>query len=161
MGGLNYKRCIQIGNDIASIIKLPCVRGCEKDLTSGVLLYKFYSYTMIDPSPYYEAEKGDWLCEDQNGRWDIMSDKVYKQKIMKEIDTKTEVAIKLITDGNWKKALSIIRLFRLGFTRKQKRLIEIAADVLNGHDKFYKDLGLDTDKAVSECKAMLLEKYKL
>lgn len=77
------------------------------------------------------------------------------------LDTKTQVAIKLITDGNWKKALSIIRVFRLGFTRSQKRLIEIAADVLNGHEKFYRDLGLDTDKAVFECKEMILEKYKV
>ena len=81
--------------------------------------------------------------------------------MMKEYDTKTEIAIRLISEDNWKSALSIIRLFRFGFTRNQKRLIEIASDVLNGHVKFYKDLGMDTDKAVEECKTLLLEKYKV
>ena len=84
MDRLNYKQMIQIGNNVTSIMKLPCVRGCEKDPTNGALLYKFYPYMMVDPSPFYEAEKGDWLCENELGRWDIFSDKVYKQKFCNE-----------------------------------------------------------------------------
>lgn len=78
-----------------------------------------------------------------------------------EFVTKTEKAIQLISCDNWQAALSLIRTFRLGFTSDQKRLIQIASDVLNGHGKFYRDLGVDTDKVLADCKDMLREKYKV
>ncbi len=74
-------------------------------------------------------------------------------------DTKSARVKRLIQDGNWPAALSILRLFRLEFTKSQKRLIEISADVLNGHAHFYEQLGIDTEQVVSETKAMLVSKY--
>lgn len=80
---------------------------------------------------------------------------------LKSFDTKTNKAKKLISSGEWKAALSIIRTFRLDFTREQKRVIQIASDVMNGHEKFYKDIGIDVEKIVSDCQEMLLAKYKV
>lgn len=79
----------------------------------------------------------------------------------KDYVTKTEKATKLISADNWQAALSLIRTFRLGFTGDQKRLIQIASDVLNGHGKFYRELGVDTEKVVAECKELLRKKYQV
>ncbi len=75
------------------------------------------------------------------------------------METKTNKAVSLLQKGEWKSALSIIKTFRLGFTRDQKRLIEISSDVLNGNEKFYKAIGIDTDKVLAECKELITGRY--
>lgn len=76
-------------------------------------------------------------------------------------ETKTEKVIRLVRSGEWKKALSILRTFRLGFTKEQKRIIEIASDVMNGYGNLYRGIGVDTDRILEECKAMILKRYHL
>lgn len=76
-------------------------------------------------------------------------------------ETKTEKVIRLVRSGEWKKALSILRTFRLGFTKEQKRIIEVASDVMNGYDNLYRGIGVDTDRILEECKAMILKKYHI
>ena len=73
--------------------------------------------------------------------------------------TKTEKVKQLLSQGQWKPALSILRQFRFEFTREQKRLIQISADVLNGHGKFYESLGIDTACTLNMCKELLTAKY--
>lgn len=76
------------------------------------------------------------------------------------METKSAKVKRLIRSGNWKDALNILRYFRLEFTRAQKRDIEIASDVLNGHGSFYRQLGIDTEQTLADCKAMLTSKYE-
>ena len=76
-------------------------------------------------------------------------------------ETKTSIAIQYVRNGEWKKALSILRRFRLGFTAEQKRIIEVASDVMNGYDNLYRGIGVDTDRILEECKAMILKKYHI
>ena len=76
-------------------------------------------------------------------------------------ETKTEKVIRLVRSGEWKKALSILRTFRLGFTKEQKRIIEIASDVMNGQGPLYRSIGIDPDATVEDCKAMILKRYHL
>ena len=75
--------------------------------------------------------------------------------------SKTEKALKLISSGDWKSGLQLIRKFRIGFTKEEMRIVEIASDVLNGHENFYLCLKIDTQKVVLDCKKIISEKYKV
>ena len=73
--------------------------------------------------------------------------------------TKTEQAVLLLKAGEWAKALNIIKTFRLGFTKDEKRTIEIASDTLNGNGKLYRDIGIDVAEVVFKCKELLKKRY--
>lgn len=73
--------------------------------------------------------------------------------------TKTERAKALLSAGRFKEALAIIKTFRLGFTKAEKRSIEIAYESLNGHEQFYRSLGIDTGKEIEETRQLLADKY--
>ena len=75
--------------------------------------------------------------------------------------TKTEQAVNLFKLGFFKEAVSIFKTFRIGFTKDEKRVLEIASDCLNGRSLLYKQLGIDTDKMISDCSMMIKAKYKL
>lgn len=72
---------------------------------------------------------------------------------------KTEIAVNLLRAGNFIKALSIIKTFRLGFTKDEKRSIEIAYESLLGRDKFYQSIGIDTNKEIEKARQLLSDKY--
>jgi hypothetical protein len=72
---------------------------------------------------------------------------------------KTEDAKALLKAGKFKEALSIIKVFRFGFTKEEKRSIEIAYEGLNGHEQFYKSIGIDTDKEIEKVSLLLTDKY--
>ena len=73
--------------------------------------------------------------------------------------TKTERAKALLSAGDFIGALAIIRTFRLGFSKEERRSIEIAYESLNGHDKFYRSLGIDTGKEIKRTRQLLADKY--
>ena len=50
-------------------------------------------------------------------------------------------------------------MFRLDFSKEEKRSIDIAYESLNGHDKFYRSLGIDTDKEIERTRQLLADKY--
>ena len=77
------------------------------------------------------------------------------------METKTQKAVKLISSGDWKSGLQLIRTFRIGFTKEEMRTVEIASDVLNGHESFYRGLKIDTKKAVADCKKIITKKYNI
>ena len=69
-----YKQMIHIeGKSIEDIFRLPCVRGAYKNIF-GVLVYDFYGFVMGEGSPT-TAGVGDWVCEQEDGRWYIENDK--------------------------------------------------------------------------------------
>ena len=72
---------------------------------------------------------------------------------------KTEIAVNLLRAGNFIKALSIIKTFRFGFTKDEKRSIEIAYESLLGRDKFYQSIGIDTNKEIEKASQLLSDKY--
>lgn len=72
---------------------------------------------------------------------------------------KTEKAKILLRTGELQKALSIIKTFRFGFSKEEKRSIQIAYESLSGHDHFYRSLGIDTDKEIERTRQLLADKY--
>lgn len=78
---------------------------------------------------------------------------------MKNTDTKTQQAVSLLKFGNVKEALKIFKTFRIGFSKEEKRLIEIASDCLCGMSDFYTSLGIDCPRVVDDAVSILRSKY--
>lgn len=75
------------------------------------------------------------------------------------MQTKTDKAVTLFRNGNVKEALHIFCTFRIGFTKAEKRTLDIAKDTLCGRGKFYRQLGIDTDTEVATAAAIIRKKY--
>lgn len=76
-----YKQAIQISNDVTGIMKLPCIFSCHKE-EGGSLVYLLYKWNGL--GMYEKAHIGDWLCEDYNGEWFVVSDGEYRIQEGKE-----------------------------------------------------------------------------
>lgn len=75
------------------------------------------------------------------------------------METKTSRAISLLRSEHLKEALSIFRTFRIGFTKDERRTLQIASESLSGNSLFYQQLGIDTDKEIEKSKSILASKY--
>lgn len=75
------------------------------------------------------------------------------------METKTNKATSLLRSGNLKEALSIFRTFRIGFTKEERRTLQIASESLSGNASFYQQLGIDIDKEIEKSKSILTSKY--
>nr|DAK34423.1 MAG TPA: hypothetical protein [Caudoviricetes sp.] len=75
------------------------------------------------------------------------------------MQTKTNKATSLLRSGNLKEALSIFRTFRIGFTKEERRTLQIASEILAGNALFYQQLGIDTDYMISKSVEIITEKY--
>ena len=75
------------------------------------------------------------------------------------MQTKTNNAVQLFKSGNIKEAFAIFRTFRIGFTKDERRTLQIASEALNGMGKFYSDLGIDISLEVSKAKQIVINKY--
>ena len=73
--------------------------------------------------------------------------------------TKTEKAINLFQSGCLKEALSIFRTFRIGFTKEERRTLQIASESLAGNASSYQQLGIDTNKEIERSKSIIASKY--
>ena len=68
----DYKTIIRIeGRSIDDIMRLPCVKSCEKTSIDGIVRYRFYPLCLAHPFEYADAETGDVLTEDREGKWHI------------------------------------------------------------------------------------------
>ena len=72
---------------------------------------------------------------------------------------KTSKAISYLKKGDFKSALSIFKTFKIGFSKEEKRILEIASDCLNGRSLFYQQLGIDVNKIISNSKLIIQSKY--
>ena len=72
----NYKQCIQIGNDVTNIMKLPCIFSCHK-MNEYDLEYLMYDWDKN--GQYIALHKGDWVCEDYNGKWHKLTNEEYRR----------------------------------------------------------------------------------
>lgn len=77
------------------------------------------------------------------------------------MDTKTSKAVKMFNQGLLKESLSIFKTFRIGFTKEEKRTLEIASDCLNGRSSFYQQLGINVEQALLDSKSIIKSKYQL
>lgn len=73
--------------------------------------------------------------------------------------TKTEKAVSLFQSGCLKEALAIFRTFRIGFTKEERRTLQIASESLTGNGRFYQQIGIDTDSMISKSVEIITEKY--
>ena len=60
---------------------------------------------------------------------------------------KSDMVRELVAEGNFKKALSIAKGFKIGFTKEEQSILTRAHECL-AHPGWYKQLGIDEDKAV-------------
>ena len=60
------KQAIHIGRNVTDIMRLPCVYSCHKE-ADGRLCYLLYDWDA--QGQYVEAHEGQWLCEDNDGKW--------------------------------------------------------------------------------------------
>lgn len=75
------------------------------------------------------------------------------------MQTKTNKAILLLRSGCLKEALAIFRTFRVGFTKEERRTLQIASEALSGNSSFYQQIGVDTDIEIEKSKSILYDKY--
>lgn len=77
------------------------------------------------------------------------------------METKTTQAVSLFTSGKMAEALKIFRTFKIGFTKEERRLLQIAQESLSGKEDFYKSLQLDTATIKSQAIQLIKSKYNL
>lgn len=65
MERVKWKQSIRVDRNATALMKLPCVRSCEKRKNGE------YGYRMVDGSYVFE---GMWLCEAPGGKWHGLTD---------------------------------------------------------------------------------------
>lgn len=65
------------------------------------------------------------------------------------MERKSDMVRRLVADGQYKKALSIAKDFRLGITKEQRSLMARAYECLV-HPGFYTSIGIDLSQAIQE-----------
>ena len=86
---MKFKKATRIGDNVSDIMKLRCVSYVTKNPDYGV----GYHYCMYPGllheykngiSNRYIGHKGDWICEDYNGEWYILTDEEYQRNMERE-----------------------------------------------------------------------------
>ena len=75
--------------------------------------------------------------------------------------TKTAKAKELFSNGKVVEALKIFSTFKVGFTKEEKRTIQIAYESQTGKSSFYQNLGIDTKAMISEANSIIKRIYNL
>lgn len=73
---MGFKQAIRIGHGIEGIFKLPCIAAIRKDIF-GAAFFDTYGFIMHDGKSV-SAREGDWLCEDDDNRWHLLTNEEYK-----------------------------------------------------------------------------------
>lgn len=77
---MRIKQSIHIeGKSIDDILRLPCVKSCEKTAVAGIYKFRFFAVMMAHPAPLQSAWTGDYLIEDENGKWHVLNEDLYKK----------------------------------------------------------------------------------
>ena len=72
--------------------------------------------------------------------------------------TKTDAVRSLVAAGDYRKALGIVKGFRLGLSAEALNKLKLAYECMV-HKTFYEQLGIDTERAVTEGIQMLNNLY--
>lgn len=73
--------------------------------------------------------------------------------------TKTEKAISLFKQGDYLPAFKIFSKFR-GFSKEERRIIQIAHECFSGNTAFYVSLGINTEECVNAAIECLYNRYE-
>ena len=70
------KQTIKVTANATYMLKLPCVYSCHKE--NDELVYLLYDWD--DNGQYVKAHIGDWLGEDEEGKWRLLAKPAREQK---------------------------------------------------------------------------------
>ena len=70
------KQTIKVTENATYMMKLPCVYSCHKE--NGELVYLLYDWD--EDGNYIKAHIGDWLGEDDEGKWHILDKSAREQQ---------------------------------------------------------------------------------
>ncbi len=76
-----------------------------------------------------------------------------------EKQTKTDKAKELFIYGDRVGAIAIFKTFKQGFTKEEKRTLQIAHECQTGHEAFYQNLGINTIDIWTKAKEIIKNKY--
>lgn len=75
--------------------------------------------------------------------------------------TKTQEALQAYKDRDMRKCFSILKTFRIGFTKAEIRKMQIASECLNGNSHFYLQLGYNVNAIIVDATMIVRIKYNL
>ena len=75
--------------------------------------------------------------------------------------TKTTKAKEFLCKGDLKSCLRILKTFRVGINKTDKRSVEIAYECLSGRDSFYRQLGIDVQSEIMKGKDIAMRYFSL
>lgn len=73
----HFKQAIRVTNDATYILRLDCVYSCHKEGKDKHLVYLLYDWN--DYGEYTKAHIGDWLCQDNQGKWKVLTNEQYRK----------------------------------------------------------------------------------
>lgn len=71
---------------------------------------------------------------------------------------KSDTVRRLIINGDYKKALGIAKGFQLGISKEESNRLILAHECMT-NPRFYKELGTDTERAITDGIRVLLDLY--
>jgi len=74
---------------------------------------------------------------------------------------KTQLAKNEWLNGDKKKALQLMKNWRLGLTNEERRTIQICCDVETGRGSFYKQIGTDIEEHNTKLKIIVKKLFNL
>ena len=74
------------------------------------------------------------------------------------MESKTQKAIRLFKQADFKKAYAIFKTFNRQFTEEEQRAIQITAECLTGHSSFYTQLKIDLKEQYEIAERAIKEK---
>lgn len=74
------------------------------------------------------------------------------------MERKSDMVRRLVSEGDYRKALSIVKSFRLGITKEQHNSMILAYECMI-HPNFYTSIGITPPKAIEEGISVLTSLY--
>lgn len=75
--------------------------------------------------------------------------------------TKTAKAKELFSNGKIVETLKIFSTFKAGFTKEEKRVLQIAYESQTGNAGFYQSIGIDTNAMSNNAKEIIQKVYEI
>lgn len=74
-----FRQAIHIGSRVTdTVFRLSCIYSVHKEADGGIC---YLLYDWDEQGQYVELRPGQWLCEDSDGRWHVLSDEEYKKTV--------------------------------------------------------------------------------
>ena len=75
------------------------------------------------------------------------------------METKTSKAVELFRNGKVCEALKIFKTFKIGFSKTERRAIQISYESMTGNETFYRNIGIDVDEEYRVAVVAINKKY--